>query len=232
VNPERSESPLNADLKIEYTCRSDDPAPVRPVKTDNPGFGVSGTISASGTFLLSGAGWYPRVADARQSFMLTVEEPEDTVAVTAGRLLVVDHQGARTISRWQIDNHFEGMSLSAGPYVFEKRMQNGLTATTYFLPENQVLAPKAFDAGGQHFDGLGDVLFAVARHPDHSGRIVALRHTLSPEAADEAALKIPHYGRYRYLAFSNGQNRIKGTWAVDDSPVMVHWNLRASEKIN
>lgn len=41
VNPDRSQSTLNADLSLEYTCRFDDPAPVRPVNTDNPGFGVS-----------------------------------------------------------------------------------------------------------------------------------------------------------------------------------------------
>ena len=417
------------------------------MNTDNPGFGVSGTISASGTFLLSGAGWYPRVADARQSLMLTVEGPDDTVAVTAGRLLGIDHQGARTVSRWQIDNHLEGLSLSAGPYGVEKRMLDGLSAATYFFPDNKILAPryleaslrhlkrysdlfgaypfdgfavvenffptgygfpgyslmggrvlrlpfipetslpheivhswwgngvlvdvasgnwcegltsytadylikeqasshaamdyrrqalrncatlvspatdfplsrfrsrtdpatkavgydkstmvfhmlrkevgedafwaslrhfygqfrfkhaswkdlqahfekqtgrsldsfiglpdrpealrlfprdlalapKAFDAGGQHFDGSGDVLFAVARHPEHPGKNVALLHPLSTEAADQAALKIPHYGRYSYLAFSDGPNRIKGTWEVTDSPVMVRWEPRPTQ---
>ena len=92
------------------------------------------------------------------------------------------------------------------------------------FPRDLALAPKAFDAGGQHFDGSGDVLFAVARHPDQSGKNVALLHPLSTEAADQAALKIPHYGRYSYLAFSDGPNRIKGTWEVIDSPVMVRWN--------
>lgn len=59
------------------------------------------------------------------------------------------------------------------------------------------------------------MLFTVASHADYTGRIVALLHPLSAEAADQAALKIPHYGRYRYLAFSNGRNRIKGAWKVN-----------------
>ncbi len=160
VNPDRNESTLDVDLSLQYTCRFDDPAPVRPVNTDNPGFGVSGTISASGTFLLSGAGWYPRVADARQSFVLTVEGPDDTAAVTAGRLLGIDHQGARTVSRWQIDNPLEGLSLSAGPYVVEKRMLNGLTATTYFFPENRVLAPRYLEASLRYLKRYSDLFGA------------------------------------------------------------------------
>lgn len=171
VNPDHSESTLNVDLSLQYTCRFDDPAPVRPVNTDNPGYGVSGTISASGTFLLSGAGWYPRVADARQSFLLTVDGPDETVAVTAGRRLGIDHQGARTVSRWQIDNPLEGLSLSAGPYVVEKRTLNGLTATTYFFPANQVLAPRYLEASLRHLKRYSDLFgaypfdeFAVAEN--------------------------------------------------------------------
>ena len=160
LKPDRSESTLNVDLSIQYTCRFDDPAPVRPVNTDNPGFGVSGTITASGTFLLSGAGWYPRVADARQSLMLTVEGPDNTVAVTAGRLLSLDHQGERTVSRWQIDNHLDGLSLSAGPYAVEKRMLNGLTATTYFFPENKDLAPRYLEASLRYLKRYGDLFGA------------------------------------------------------------------------
>ena len=109
------------DLSVHYTCRFDDPAPVRPVNTDNPGFGVSGTISAVGTFILSGAGWYPRLADARESFNLHVDGPKGTVAVTTGRRLNIDHQGDRTVSHWRIDNPLEGLSLSAGPFVVEQR---------------------------------------------------------------------------------------------------------------
>jgi hypothetical protein len=160
VNLDRSESTLDVDLNLQYTCRFDDPAPVRPVNTDNPGFGVSGTISASGTFLLSGAGWYPRVADATQSFVLTVEGPDDTVAVTAGRLLNIDHQRERTVSRWQIDNQLEGLSLSAGPYVVEKRMLNGLTATTYLFSDNQVLAPRYLEASLRYLKRYSDLFGA------------------------------------------------------------------------
>lgn len=77
------------------------------------------------------------------------------------------------------------------------------------LPRDRVLAPSAFEIKGQHFNESGDVLFAAARHPDLSGKIVALLHPFSVEAADQAILKIPHYGRYSYLAFSYGRIRLK-----------------------
>lgn len=157
LNPDLNDSSQILDLSLRYTCRFDDPAPVRPVNTDNPGFGVTGTISVSGTFLLSGAGWYPRVEKALQSLMLTVDGPGDTAAVTAGRLLGIDHRGGRTVSRWQIDNHLEGLSLSAGPYVVKKRTRDGLTATTYFLSENQDLAPRYLEASLRYLKRYSDL---------------------------------------------------------------------------
>lgn len=41
VNLDRKQSVPTVNLRIDYTCRFDDPAPARPVNTDNPGFGVN-----------------------------------------------------------------------------------------------------------------------------------------------------------------------------------------------
>ncbi|WP_319405842.1 M1 family aminopeptidase [uncultured Desulfosarcina sp.] len=157
LNPDRSESTLNVNLNLHYTCRFDDPVPVRPENTDNPGFGVSGTISALGTFILSGAGWYPQMADARESFKLHVDGPADTVAVTGGRLLGIERQDTRTISRWRIDNPLEGLSLSAGPYVVEQQTLNGMTAATYFFMENQQLAPRYLESSLRYLKRYSDL---------------------------------------------------------------------------
>ena len=143
---DRNESAPHLELHIHYTCRFDDPAPVRPLNTDNPGFGVSGTISPAGTFILSGAGWYPRVADGRESFDLRVDGPADTVAVTAGRLVGIDNAGKRTVSRWQVDNPLEGLSLSAGPYVVDRQTENGLNAATYLFAQNRHLSSRYLEA--------------------------------------------------------------------------------------
>ena len=87
------------------------------------------------------------------------------------------------------------------------------------LSRELALAANAFELAGQLFTGPSDVLFFVARRPDHSGNVVSLLHPLSPDAAAQASVKIPHYGRYSYLAFSGGHNRVKGTWDVFTSPL-------------
>lgn len=138
------------ELTIHYACRFDDLAPLRPDNTDNPGYGVSGTISPQGTFILSGAGWYPRVVGARESFELVVDGPEGTVAVTTGRLLEIVHHAQRTLSRWRIDNPVDGLSLSAGPYVIDRRTVNDVSVATYFSPENRHLASRYLAASQRY----------------------------------------------------------------------------------
>ena len=137
---------MSVDLAIDYASTFADPVPLNPLNTDNPGFGVSGTISSKGTFILSGAGWYPRLADARESFDLRVNAPADTVAVTAGRLVGIDDTDKRTVSRWQIDQPVEGLSLSAGPYLVDRQSENGLSAATFLLSQNRPLSPRYLDA--------------------------------------------------------------------------------------
>ena len=67
------------------------------------------------------------------------------------------------------------------------------------------------------------VLFIVNRQPDHPDRLVALLQPGSPDATEEAIIKIPHYGRYSYLAFMDGRNPLKGTWENKTSPLTVRW---------
>ena len=143
-------------LSIRYTCRFDDPAPLRPVNTDNPGYGVSGTISTSGTFLLSGAGWYPRIVNIKESFDLRVDGPQDTLAITAGRLVGSDHKDGRTVSRWRIDTPVEGLSLSAGSYVSDRQTADGFTASTYFFPENRHLSARYLEASLRYLKQYSD----------------------------------------------------------------------------
>ncbi len=158
--PDRKKSSPPVELSIDYTCRFDDPAPVRPLNSDNPGFGVSGTISTRGTFILSGAGWYPQVAHSKESFDLRVVAPADTVAVTAGRLVGITHQEGGTVSRWQIDNPPEGLSLSAGPYAVEHQTRNGMTASTFLFPGNRRLSPRYLEASLRYLERYSDLFGA------------------------------------------------------------------------
>jgi hypothetical protein len=105
------------------------------VNTDNPGYGVSGTISPRGTFILAGASWYPDLTKARETFDLHVDGPLGTIAVTSGRQSEIIHDNNRTVCRWGIDNPLEGMSLPAGPYGVERKTNGRLTAATYLFAE-------------------------------------------------------------------------------------------------
>ena len=146
------------DLSLEYTCRFDDPAPDRPLNTDNPDYGVSGTISARGTFILAGAGWYPKTVDARETFDLRVDGPKGTIVVTTGRQVGIINKKNRTVSRWRIDHPLEGRSLPAGPYVVERQTKAGLTAATYLLPENMALSSRYLDISLSYLKNYSDWL--------------------------------------------------------------------------
>lgn len=69
-----------------------------------------------------------------------------------------------------------------------------------------------------------DTFFAVLTHPGDPLRVMAVFLPGPAAAAETAAAKIAHYGRYSYLTFKDGQNREKGSWAVTRSPVIHRWD--------
>ena len=137
-------------VTVTYTAVFDDPAPVMPVNTDNPGYGVTGTIGEQGAFLLAGAGWYPHVEAKNTSYRVQVEAPEGIVAVTAGRSLGIETSAGRSISTWQIDRPVEGLALSAAQFLVTHLTSGNLTISTYFLPDNQDLAESYLKASQRY----------------------------------------------------------------------------------
>jgi hypothetical protein len=137
-------------LEIRYSGRFNDPAPSDPINTDNPGFGVSGTISPRGTLLLGGAGWYPSVEDAAERFRLEVAAPPGIRSVTAGRPLAATHRGDLTVSAWQIDTPVERLALVAGSFKVREKRSGHLYAATYFLEDDPVLSDQYLQASLQY----------------------------------------------------------------------------------
>lgn len=144
----RGSDPLH--ISLTYAAVFDDPVPVMPVNTDNPGYGVSGTISPQGTLLLFGAGWYPHVDAERVTFGIRVEAPAGVVAVTAGRSLGHRTDGDRTYSTWVIDHPVRGLSLSAARYQVREETIGRVTAATYFLSQSTDLSGPYLAATGQY----------------------------------------------------------------------------------
>ncbi len=137
-------------VTIAYGAVFDDPVPIRPVNTDNPGYGVTGSITGRGVFLLAGSGWYPEVPGADAAYTVRVSAPEGMVAVTAGRSLGRTREktaeGKRTVSVWRVERPVEGLSLSAASYVVREKAVGPVTAATYFLAGTDPLAPGYLDA--------------------------------------------------------------------------------------
>ena len=140
LNLEPHEQTAQLRIGIRYSGIFDDPVPARPLNTDNPGYGVTGTISSKGTFLLAGAGWYPELIDSRATYRVTVEAPTGLIAVTAGRSRGHITENEKTVSIWEVDYPVQGLALSAARYVVEEKSVGPVTAATYLLPQNQHLA--------------------------------------------------------------------------------------------
>ncbi len=146
IAPPASAASGSWELTIAYHGRFEDPAPINPVNTDNPGYGVTGTISPRGTLLLGGAGWYPSVASAAESFRLVVIGPPGTLAVTAGRSVEAAPRAGFSVSAWQIDTPVERLALAAGDYTIRTRVEGHLQVATYFMNDDAALADQYLQA--------------------------------------------------------------------------------------
>jgi hypothetical protein len=139
-------------ITIRYTAIFDDPVPVRPVNADNPGYGVSATISERGSFLLAGSGWYPQWVGGLSIYTLKVISPKGMVAVTAGESKGHITQNGNTTSTWLVDNPVDGLSLSVGPYIVRKKKVGNITAATYFFSETDHLAKEYLEATASYLN--------------------------------------------------------------------------------
>lgn len=130
-----------ARITIDYAAVFDDPVPVMPLNTDNPGYGVSAAIGADGVFLMGGAGWYPVLDTSHpQIIHLTVTGPEGLLAVTAGRRIGHLTDGGRTRSQWEITAPVGPISLSAAHYQIAEGRTGAVALYAYLLPQSAHLA--------------------------------------------------------------------------------------------
>ena len=137
-------------ITIRYTAIFDDPVPVRPVNADNPGYGVSATISEVGSFLLAGSGWYPQWMAGHSIYRLKVIAPAGMIAVTAGELKGHVTQNGKTESTWLVNDPVRGLSLSVGAYIVREKKLGKITAATYFFPETDHLANAYLEATAKY----------------------------------------------------------------------------------
>ena len=147
-------------VAIQYSAKFDDPVPVRPTNMDNPGFGVTATISDEGTFLLAGAGWYPELVGSRTNYRVTITAPPGLIAVTAGRSLGHEIKNGKTVSDWEVTYPVEGLSLSVARYEVEEKSVGDVTAATYLLAHNQHLSAAYLEATAGYLTLYSDLFGA------------------------------------------------------------------------
>lgn len=83
--------------------------------------------------------------------------------------------------------------------------------------------------GAPALDGIpgsdaADTQFGVYHRPDRKERLMGVFLTEAPPHSVTVARKIPHYGRYSFLAFSGTTNRAKGIWPPQQSPLVHRWS--------
>lgn len=84
-------------------------------------------------------------------------------------------------------------------------------------------AAQQAETGENLYTGEEDALFMVTGRKD-AQRVSAYFLPGSDAAARDVARRIPHYGRYSYLAFRNGQNQVKSTWEPASSPLKIRFD--------
>ena len=92
------------------------------------------------------------------------------------------------------------------------------------MPDQVGLQPGSFSIGNVRYDGSSDAFFAVFQSPFNDDRTMALYLPSSKRHADSVARKITHYGKYSYLVFQRGQNKVKGTWPAGKSPLVFEFD--------
>lgn len=88
------------------------------------------------------------------------------------------------------------------------------------LPAGFEVSEQEFRVGGNRYMPPDDVLFMVVDNLTED-RVAGYFLPGTLAAARDTARRIPHYGRYSYLVFSDGRNQVKATWEPASSPLKL-----------
>ncbi|MBI5420680.1 MAG: M1 family peptidase [Deltaproteobacteria bacterium] len=141
-----------AAVTVAYEAAFRDSVPDDPVNTEDPTYGVTGTISPRGVFLTSEAGWYPDIPGSRPTWRVRVTAAEGIEAVTAGKLVRRETSGGTAVSEWKVAHPLAGLALSAGPYRVREQEGGGTRIFTCFYPEDDPLSEKYLAAAARYLD--------------------------------------------------------------------------------
>lgn len=137
-------------LTIVYRARFNDPVSASPAASEDPSYGVNGTITSQGTFLGDSAHWYPVPEEVPAQRQVAVAAPAGIEAVSFGRRVSRETRDGITRSVWQESHPVGALSLCAGPYRVEDRTVDGIELHSYLYPENAGLSGRYLDAAARY----------------------------------------------------------------------------------
>lgn len=116
-----------------------------------------GTIAPDGVFLDAGSGWYPRIPESRQSFVLDVRLPEGWSAISQGAGTT---DPARGRSHWSESQPQDDIYLIAGRFhAYHKRSADVQAEAQVYLREpDTALAERYLDATLEYLAFYSDLI--------------------------------------------------------------------------
>ena len=127
-------------LSISYRAVFNDQLAETPLHNEEPGYGISASIGAAGSYLSSAANWYPQLAGEEANYRISISAPLGTEALTSGRRLTRQVANGRSNSVWLVDYPLQALTLSAGPYQIFEDLTGPVPIYAYFYADSAPLA--------------------------------------------------------------------------------------------
>ncbi len=118
---------------------------------------LSGTISGEGVFLDAGVAWYPVFPNTLQSFNLTIELPENWLAVSQGTGPAEKRRQGKRIVNWQETNPQDDIYLIAAPFHYYSQQDGQVQAQVFLRQPDPALAQRYLEAT-EHYIALYQAL--------------------------------------------------------------------------
>lgn len=144
-------------VSVSYLLTINDPLPAANIGSEDPSYGIKGSIGTHGVFLGSSVSWYPRPETAPLRRTVRITAPAGMEGITAGERLSRETAAGVTRSVWQEEPPLGDLSLAAGFYQIKERRLPGLLVSTYLYPENAHLAETYLEAASGYLASFAEL---------------------------------------------------------------------------
>ncbi len=145
------------EVEVSYALTLRDSPPADTTGSDDPSFGVFGSISPAGVFISGATRWYPELPGSRPTFAATIRAPAGMTAVTSGMKRDIRTEAGYTISSWETDYPIPDISISAGSYHVGETRINGIPIYTFLSIENASLSDDYLSASAHYIELYGNL---------------------------------------------------------------------------